>query len=117
MLFPVCDEFDDQIMLFVLLRRTRLPLLLMVSCPYESVSGLFLFATHITALGAVLYHIPKYLLLDFPGEKKPNSKVWPEESSVLPSVMDCVRVMKSAAWEKLVKIRKEDSEVRRTETK
>ena len=59
--------------------------------------GLFLFATHTTVWGVFLYHIPKYLFLELPGEKKPTSKLWPEETKVSPSLMDWSILMESAA--------------------
>lgn len=84
-------------MLPVRLRRRRLPLLVMVNWLSESVSGLFLFATQTTASGVVLYHIPRYLFLELPGEKKPSSKFCLEETKVCPSEIDCVGVMVSTA--------------------
>lgn len=56
---------------------------------------LFLFATQTTASGVVLYHIPTYLFLELPGEKKPNLKLCPEETKVCPSEIDCTGVRKS----------------------
>ena len=87
-------------------RRSWFDLLLMVNFPYESVSGLFLFATQITTSGVLLNHIPKYLFLELPGEKNPSSKAWPAETKVvlLPSLMDWVEVMVSVAvvnWMKM----------------
>ncbi|MBA0803925.1 hypothetical protein Gohar_014085 [Gossypium harknessii] len=84
----VPDTLDDQITLFVWLKRTRFPVSLKVKTPFRSAMGLFLFATQTTAPGLFLYHIPKYLFLDFPGEKKPSSKVSNDEISVSPSLID-----------------------------
>ncbi|KAL1567083.1 hypothetical protein AAHA92_02603 [Salvia divinorum] len=41
-----------------------------------AVMGWFLFATQATTSGVLVYHIPKNLFEDFPGEKKPISKTW-----------------------------------------
>ena len=62
--------------------------------------GLFLFAAHTTVLGVLLYHIPKYLFLELPGEKKPSSKLWPEETKVSPLLIDWSILMESPAIQK-----------------
>jgi hypothetical protein len=50
-------------------------------------TGVSLLATHRTMKGVkFLYHIPKYLPFEFPGLKKPISKV-PPLASVSPSLM------------------------------
>lgn len=72
-----------------------LPLLLRVKTPFLSVMGLNRFATHTTVLGLLLYHIPRYLLFELPGEKKPSSNLREEETNVSPSEMDCPMVMVS----------------------
>ncbi|MBA0803927.1 hypothetical protein Gohar_014087 [Gossypium harknessii] len=59
--------------------------------------GLFLLATQTTAPGLFLYHIPKYLFLDFPGEKKPSSKVSNDDTSVSPSLIDSSAPITSAS--------------------
>ncbi|KAK3424252.1 hypothetical protein EUGRSUZ_F01057 [Eucalyptus grandis] len=71
------DEFEDQMTLFDWLRTTKFLSPLNVRTPFESVSGLFPLATQTT-----------YLFVDFSGEKKPSSKLWPEETNVSPSLMD-----------------------------
>ncbi|KAK2971018.1 hypothetical protein RJ640_025792 [Escallonia rubra] len=96
----VLEEFDDQMTLLgiVLLSRTRLPSALTVKTPYECDTGLSRFATHTGVSGKLLYHIPKYrLLLEPLGEKKPSSKLWPEDTKVWPSVRVSLKLMVSAA--------------------
>ena len=84
--------------------------MLIVKTPCESVMGLFLFATHTTVCGALLYHIPRYLFLEFSGEKKPSSNLWPYETKVSPSTMDWVGVMVSDATQNFKKIEEEIKE-------
>lgn len=87
---------------FVTLRRTRFPLLLTVNTALGSKIGLFLLATHTIVSGLFLYHIPRYLLyLEFPGEKKPSSKVCDDETNFSPSRMDLAGVIVSAANDNL----------------
>ena len=82
---------------FALSRRTRFPFSPMANSPNESLSGLFLFATHTTTSGVmILYHIPMYLFLELTGEKKPSSKVWPEDTKVVPSLIDWIDVIESS---------------------
>jgi hypothetical protein len=77
----------------------RLPFFAKVKAPYESVSGFSLLATHTIIRGKFLYHIPRYRFLESPGEKKPNSNLWPEETKVSPLMMDCIEAMISAPEE------------------
>ncbi|KAK2984740.1 hypothetical protein RJ640_004565 [Escallonia rubra] len=60
--------------------------------------------SHGTVSGIVLYHIPKYLFLELPGEKKPSSNFWPKETSVCPSVSDWFEASVYAAMEKFKKV-------------
>ncbi|KAK2971020.1 hypothetical protein RJ640_025794 [Escallonia rubra] len=77
---------------------TRLPSALTVKTPYECDTGHSRFATHTGVSGKLLYHIPKYRLLFEPlGEKKPSSKLWPEDTKVWPSVRVSLKLMVSAA--------------------
>ena len=58
--------------------------------------GWFLFATHTTVFsGNLWYHIPRYLLLNFPGLKNPNAKLFPLEIKTSPSLMILVVFMES----------------------
>ncbi|KAK2976829.1 hypothetical protein RJ640_014613 [Escallonia rubra] len=78
--------------------RTRLPSALTIKTPYECDTGLSRFATHTGVSGKLLYHIPKYrLLLEPLGEKKPSSKLWPEDTKVWPSVKVSLKLIVSAA--------------------
>nr|GMC53537.1 Copia protein [Ipomoea batatas] len=70
-------------------RSTRIPLSLSISLPKVLFSGVSLLATKATSLvGILLYQMPTYRFLDFPGLKNPSSKLPPSEtmiSSLLPS--------------------------------
>ena len=54
-----------------------------------------------------LYHVPTYRLVDPFGEKKPNSKLWPEETKVSPSMRDWVEFKVSFSVQNSKKIDKE----------
>nr|GMC51829.1 Copia protein [Ipomoea batatas] len=87
-LFKDIDEFDDQISSLLPFRSTRIPLSLRISLPEVSFSGVSLLATQTTSLlGILLYQMPTYRFLDFPGLKNPSSKFPPAETMVVPSVM------------------------------
>nr|GMC53536.1 hypothetical protein B456_002G078300 [Ipomoea batatas] len=69
-------------------RSTRIPLSLRISLPEVLFSGVSLLATQTTSLvGILLYQMPTYRFLDFPGLKNPSSKLPPAETMVVPSVM------------------------------
>lgn len=78
-------------------------MLLIVKTPFESLIGLFLFATHTTVSGFFTYHIPKYLFLELPGEKKPSSNFWLVETKVSPSLRDLFGPKVSAPMENFKK--------------
>lgn len=71
-----------------------------VKAPWESGSGVSLFATHTTISGNFLYHSPKYHALELGGAKSPSSNLWLEETKVFEPVMGCDGDMVSAAVEK-----------------
>nr|GLL17749.1 unnamed protein product [Ipomoea trifida] len=86
--FKDVDEFDDQISSLLPFRSTRIPLSLSNSLPEVLFSGVSLLATQTTSLlGILLYQMPTYRFLDFPGLKNPSSKFPPAETMVVPSVM------------------------------
>jgi hypothetical protein len=94
--------FDDQIIPFVALRRTKIPGWVMVRTPEVSVRGVSLLATHTTVLVVVeifLYHIPKYRLFEFPGLKNPSSKLPPADTIVSASLIESVGVIVSSAMD------------------
>nr|KYP35978.1 hypothetical protein KK1_042932 [Cajanus cajan] len=83
------DILDDQMVLFVPSRSTRIPFSLSLRIPELFSRGLFLLATHTTVKGdAFVYHIPKYRLVELPGLKKPTSIIPPLETKVSPSLID-----------------------------
>lgn len=94
-LFPVSDEFDDQITFFVRLRSVRVPLSLRNNTPEVSLSGVSRLATHTTVVTLILlYHIPKYRFVEvFVGLKNPILKVSSSEMMVWPSVRLRLTVM------------------------
>jgi hypothetical protein len=71
----------------------------MMKIPQGSVSGLFWFAIHTSTPGVFLYHMPKYLLMLLSEEKKPSSKIWPEETKVWLPLIACPGLMVSAAMQ------------------
>nr|GMC53782.1 G-type lectin S-receptor-like serine/threonine-protein kinase At4g27290 [Ipomoea batatas] len=86
--FKDVDEFDDQISSLLPSRSTRIPLSLSISLPEVLFSGVSRLATQTTSLvGILLYQMPTYRFLDFPGLKNPSSKLPPAETMVVPSVM------------------------------
>ncbi|ESR65280.1 hypothetical protein CICLE_v10010246mg [Citrus x clementina] len=74
-LFSSLDTFEDQIVPFAWLRRTRFPLLLLAKTPCGSRIGVFLLATQTTVSWLIWYHIPKYMFFELPGDKKPSSNL------------------------------------------
>ena len=54
---------------------------------FKSKNSFISIKTHTTAPGIFLYHIPRNLFIELPGEKKPSSKLWDEETNVSPSLM------------------------------
>ncbi|KAI8557686.1 hypothetical protein RHMOL_Rhmol04G0029200 [Rhododendron molle] len=81
--------------------RTRIPELVSFNTPALSKSGVSLLATHTTVIiGSIfLYHIPTYRFVEFPGLKKPSSKIPPDETMVSPSASDFVVAMVSTPLE------------------
>ncbi|WVZ02121.1 hypothetical protein V8G54_022927 [Vigna mungo] len=74
---------DDQTMLFVPLSSSRTPFWLSLRTPELFSRGVFRFATHTTVKGdTFVYHIPKYLLAEFRGLKKPSSVIPPADTKV-----------------------------------
>jgi len=71
------------------LNRTRTPWPVTFSTPSRFTSGCSLLATQTTVPGVILlYHIPKYLLLELPGLKNPSPKLPSAETTDSPSFMD-----------------------------
>ncbi|TQD76945.1 hypothetical protein C1H46_037521 [Malus baccata] len=91
------EELDDQIVLFIWSKRSRLPFSDIVKDLFESAGGFSLSATHKTISGKFLYHVPKYRKL--PAEKRPNSKLAQEETKLFVPVIDCNGEMVSTAVE------------------
>ncbi|KAL4619381.1 hypothetical protein ACB092_06G074800 [Castanea dentata] len=77
-----------------------------VKTPDASVSGLFWFAIHTSIPGVFLYHMPKYLLLLLPEEKKLSSKTWHGETRVWLPLIDCPELMVSTAMQNCKKVEK-----------
>ena len=68
------DVLDDQMVLFVALRSSRIPFSLSFRTPELFSRDVFLFATHTTVRRVTfLYHISKYRLVEFQGPRKPAS--------------------------------------------
>ncbi|RDX95657.1 hypothetical protein CR513_21790, partial [Mucuna pruriens] len=105
-LFPALLDMldDDQMVLFVALRSTRIPFSLSLRTPDILSRGVFRLATHTTVRGDIfLYHIPKYRLVEFPGLKKPSSVIPPAETkvSLSPSRIDSLTAKLSIEVEAL----------------
>lgn len=88
------DTFDVQ-MIFLPLKTTRFPSTERRKTGGELLGiGDSLLATHmVVRFGIVLYHMPKYVLVEFLGVKKPNAKLPPSEIKVWLKLMDLVKVM------------------------
>ncbi|KAI8531526.1 hypothetical protein RHMOL_Rhmol11G0143100 [Rhododendron molle] len=84
---------------------TRFPSWLRDRTPEVPLIPLFLLATQTTVCsGILLYHIPTYLRLEFPGLKNPSAKVSPLDTKTLPSLMDRFGVKVSMEVQILKKI-------------
>ena len=66
--------------------RRRFPESVNTSLPELSLRGRSRLATQLMASGDTENQMPRYLLVDTPGEKKPRVNVPPTETSVSPSV-------------------------------
>ncbi|KAJ1272967.1 hypothetical protein BS78_06G243800 [Paspalum vaginatum] len=92
-------EFDDHVIWLEPSSRTRLPESLSMSTPELSSSGRSRLATQHTASLETENQMPRYLLVDFPGEKKPMVNAPLVETSVSLSVMlrPLLKVLASAS--------------------
>ncbi|KAF7850024.1 hypothetical protein BT93_L0014 [Corymbia citriodora subsp. variegata] len=74
----------------------RFPSLSIPRRPEVPLTGLSRLATHaIVFSGILLYHNPKYLLLELPGLKKPRAKSPPLEINTSPSLIELFLVIRS----------------------
>lgn len=80
-------EFDDHTIWPEPSSRRRLPMSLTMSTPELSLMGLSRLATQHTASRETVNQMPRYLLVDAPGEKKPMVNAPSAETSVSLSVM------------------------------
>ncbi|KAI8531518.1 hypothetical protein RHMOL_Rhmol11G0142400 [Rhododendron molle] len=83
---------------------TRFPSLLRDRTPEVPLIGLSLLATQTKVFSEILlYHIPTYLRLEFPGLKNPSAKVSTLDTKTSPSLMNWVGVKVSMEVQNLMK--------------
>nr|TKW06791.1 hypothetical protein SEVIR_7G263700v2 [Setaria viridis] len=88
----VLVELDDHAICLEPSSRRRLPVSLTTNAPALSLTGRSRLATQTTASVDTENQIPRYLLVEAPGEKNPIMNVPSDETSVSPSVIsvpDC----------------------------